>query len=95
MFVQRESWAGILLSCLLTSFCWAADIPAQLRIDRVTVYRETASVARAGTIDIPQGDHRLIIRWLPDATERKASTEVRATVRAESALSVPVIIEYH
>jgi uncharacterized protein (TIGR02231 family) len=35
----------------------------------VTVYRETASVARAGTIDIPQGDHRVIIRGLPDGID--------------------------
>jgi uncharacterized protein (TIGR02231 family) len=44
----------------------AADIEAKLVIDEVTVYARSANVTRAGQVSIPAGDHRLIIRGLPD-----------------------------
>jgi uncharacterized protein (TIGR02231 family) len=44
----------------------AADIDAKLVIDEVTVYAHSASVTRAGQVNIPAGDHRLIVRGLPD-----------------------------
>ena len=44
----------------------AADIEAKLVIDAVTVYPQSASVTRAGQVTVPAGDHRLIIRGLPD-----------------------------
>jgi uncharacterized protein (TIGR02231 family) len=44
----------------------AADVVATLPIDHVTVYRDSAIVTRAGTVDLAGGDHRLIIRNLPD-----------------------------
>jgi len=44
----------------------AADVVATLPIDHVTVYRDSAIVTRAGTVDLAAGDHRLIVRNLPD-----------------------------
>jgi uncharacterized protein (TIGR02231 family) len=44
----------------------AADIEVALRVDEVKVYPRTAAVTRRGNVDIPAGDHRLIVRGLPD-----------------------------
>jgi uncharacterized protein (TIGR02231 family) len=49
----------------------AADIPAQLHIDQVTVYREGAIVTRTGSVSIPQGDQRLVIKGLPNEVDAK------------------------
>jgi uncharacterized protein (TIGR02231 family) len=48
-----------------------ADIPANLPIDRVTVYQEGAVVTRTGTVTIPAGVNRLLIQGLPAALETK------------------------
>lgn len=54
---------------LSLNFCavplWAADIPADLRIDQVTVYAQGAMVTRTGSVNLPAGSHRLILRDLP------------------------------
>lgn len=53
---------------------WAsavADIPTDLRVDRVTVYPEGAMVTRTGTVTIPAGTSRLLIPGLPADVETK------------------------
>ena len=50
----------------------AADIAAELHIDRVTVYRQGAIVTRAGPVSIPEGAQRLIIKGLPAGIEAKS-----------------------
>ncbi|HEY3516559.1 MAG TPA: hypothetical protein VGL98_05880, partial [Gammaproteobacteria bacterium] len=40
----------------------AADIEATLRVDEVTVYPRTAAVTRRGDVNVPAGEHRLIVR---------------------------------
>jgi uncharacterized protein (TIGR02231 family) len=57
------------VACLVCVNADAADISAHLAINRVTVYRESATVARRGAIELPAGDHRLVLRGLPDATD--------------------------
>jgi uncharacterized protein (TIGR02231 family) len=47
----------------------AADITATLPIDKVTVYRGSAIVTRAGLVEFPAGEHRLIVRGLPDGVD--------------------------
>ena len=47
----------------------AADIAVSLPIDSVTVYRDSAIVTRSGMADIPAGQHRLIVRGLPDGID--------------------------
>ena len=49
----------------------AADVTADLHIDRVTVYRQGAVVTRAGEVAIPGGSNRLVIRGLPAAIDSK------------------------
>ena len=49
----------------------AADLAADLHIDRVTVYRQSAVVTRTGEIAIPAGSHRLIVRGLPASIDSK------------------------
>jgi uncharacterized protein (TIGR02231 family) len=63
----RWRLAGV--ACLLWAHTEAADISAHLKIDQVTVYRESATIARRGTVELPAGDHRLILRGLPDAID--------------------------
>ena len=49
----------------------AADVPADLHIDRVTVYRQGAVVTRAGEVAIPAGSNRLVVRGLPAGIDAK------------------------
>jgi uncharacterized protein (TIGR02231 family) len=58
-----------LIACVLIAAfpaAHAADVVATLPIDHVTVYRDSAIVTRAGTVELAAGDHRLIVRNLPD-----------------------------
>ena len=57
--------------CAATSVL-AADLTADLHVDRVTVYRAGAIVTRTGQVEIPAGTHRLVIRGLPATIEAKA-----------------------
>jgi uncharacterized protein (TIGR02231 family) len=59
------------------STCLAADVSADLHIDRVTVYRQGAVVTRAGEVAIPPGSNRLIVRGLPASIDSKT---LRVTV---------------
>ena len=69
--------------------CWfaaipgaqAADIAATIPIDKVTVYRDSAIVTRAGAVDLPAGDHRLILRNLPGGLD---PASLRLTARAKN-----------
>jgi uncharacterized protein (TIGR02231 family) len=56
---------SLLFTCLFSSVVWAADIPAELRIDQVTVYQQGAMVMRSGVVNLPAGSHRLIVHGLP------------------------------
>jgi len=63
------------------STCLAADVSADLHIDRVTVYRQGAVVTRAGEVAIPAGSNRLIVRGLPASIDSKT---LRVTVEGGS-----------
>ena len=56
-------------ACALAPIAGAADIAASLPIDSVTVYRDSAIVTRSGNVEIPAGEHRLIVRGLPDGVD--------------------------
>lgn len=49
------------------AFC--ADIAVTLPIDSVIVYRDSAIVTRAGNAQVPAGEHRLVVRGLPDGLD--------------------------
>ena len=49
------------------AFC--ADIAVTLPIDSVIVYRDSAIVTRAGKAQVPAGEHRLVVRGLPDGLD--------------------------
>jgi uncharacterized protein (TIGR02231 family) len=57
--------AAVASACLVMPQARAADISATIPIDKVTVYRDSAIVTRAGTVEVPSGEHRLILRNLP------------------------------
>jgi uncharacterized protein (TIGR02231 family) len=57
--------SGAAVAFLAIPCARAADIAATIPIDRVTVYRDSAIVTRAGAVEVPAGDHRLILRNLP------------------------------
>jgi len=63
---RRPALSFVLLALPCVPAAYAADIEAKLFIDQVTVYPETANITRAGKVTVPAGDHRLIIRGLPD-----------------------------
>jgi len=58
-----------LVAALLAPTARPADIVAALTIDKVTVYRDSAIVTRSGRVDIPVGEHRLIVRGLSDRVD--------------------------
>jgi uncharacterized protein (TIGR02231 family) len=57
---------AVLLAAFVAPALHAADIVAALGIDKVTVYRDSAIVTRSGRVEIPAGEHRLIVRGLSD-----------------------------
>jgi uncharacterized protein (TIGR02231 family) len=59
----------------------AAEVTADLHIDRVTVYRQGAVVTRAGEVSIPAGSNRLIVRGLPASIDSKT---LRVTVEGQA-----------
>ena len=66
------STTAIAVMALVSLFAPAArsaDIPLTLPIDSVTVYRDSAIITRAGRVEIPAGEHRLIVRGLPDGLD--------------------------
>jgi len=50
----------------------AADLVAEPRIDQVTVYPEGAEITRHGSLQVPAGEHRLIVRGLPSSLDADA-----------------------
>jgi len=64
---MRLTTTILLVTCVPAA--WAGDIAVTLPIDSVTVYRDSAIVARAGVAEIPAGAHRLIVRGLPDGVD--------------------------
>src|SRR5580765_5858262 len=78
---MRQRLAAPFLCAVLVpagvSTCLAADVSADLHIDRVTVYRQGAVVTRAGEVTIPAGSNRLIVRGLPASIDSKT---LRVTV---------------
>jgi uncharacterized protein (TIGR02231 family) len=51
---------------------FATDLVAELRIDQVTVYPQGAAITRHGSLEIPAGEHRLIVRGLPSSLDESA-----------------------
>jgi uncharacterized protein (TIGR02231 family) len=58
-----------LLLAVAAASAYGTDIAATLPIDKVTAYRGSAIVTRAGIVEIPAGEHRLIVRGLPDGVD--------------------------
>jgi len=73
--------AALASACLAIPDARAADVSASLPIDRVTVYRDSAIVTRAGTVEVPSGDHRLILRNLPGGLD---PASLRLSARAQN-----------
>lgn len=57
--------------CISPAPAIAADLPADARIDHVTVYRQGAVVTRAAQVSVPPGSNRLIFRGLPADVDAK------------------------
>jgi uncharacterized protein (TIGR02231 family) len=70
-------YQGLTLALAGVAPVLAADVSADLHIDRVTVYRQGAVVTRAGEVAIPAGSLRLIVRGLPASIDAKT---LRVTV---------------
>ena len=64
--------AGLAFGQLAPQSAYAADLVAELRIDQVTVYPEGAAITRHGSLQIPAGEHRLIVRGLPSTLDEQA-----------------------
>jgi uncharacterized protein (TIGR02231 family) len=73
--------SSLYILALAASAASAEDIEATLRVDAVKVYPRTAAVTRRGNVSIPAGEHRLIVRGLPDPVD-PGSLRVSAGSRA-------------
>ncbi|HXS80769.1 MAG TPA: mucoidy inhibitor MuiA family protein [Gammaproteobacteria bacterium] len=73
--------SSLCILALAASAASAEDVEATLRVDAVKVYPRTAAVTRRGTVSIPAGEHRLIVRGLPDPVD-PGSLRVSAGSRA-------------
>ncbi|HUL82374.1 MAG TPA: mucoidy inhibitor MuiA family protein, partial [Gammaproteobacteria bacterium] len=73
--------AFFIVALAAASAAGADDIEAKLRVDRVTVYTHGAAVTRTGEVSVPAGEHRLIVRGLPDPVD-PGSLRVSAGSRA-------------
>jgi uncharacterized protein (TIGR02231 family) len=73
--------SSLCILALAASAANADDIEATLRVDEVKVYPRTAAVTRRGQVSIPAGEHRLIVRGLPDPVD-PGSLRVSAGSRA-------------
>lgn len=72
----------------------AADIPADLRIDRVVVYRAGATVTREGSVQLPAGTHRLIIKGLrADIAAKALHVDIQSPVARLGAIELSQINE--
>src|SRR5262249_40736496 len=60
---------AFLLTTLFSAVASAADVVVSLPIDSVTVYRDSAIITRQGTVEIPAGEHRIVVRGLPDGID--------------------------
>ena len=61
--------ASASILALVAAAANAEDIEATLGVDEVKVYPRTAAVTRRGDVSIPAGEHRLIVRGLPDPVD--------------------------
>ena len=57
------------IASLTAPAAWSADIAVTLPIASVTVYRDSAIITRQGNVEIPAGEHRLVVRGLPDGVD--------------------------
>lgn len=78
---SRNSVLGLVALAIAAGQAFAADITADLHIDRVTVYRQGAVVTREGEVAIPAGFNRLIVRGLPAGIDSKT---LRVTIDTSS-----------
>jgi len=59
------AFAAVFAASIVGFSAAAADLTPEARIERVTVYRQGATVTRVGEVAIPVGTQRLIFRGLP------------------------------
>jgi uncharacterized protein (TIGR02231 family) len=62
---MKAMFAGLLLATTCISTVFAAEFTPATKIDAVTVYPQGADVVREVSVDIPQGEHSLILADLP------------------------------
>lgn len=62
---RRLGLSALLLSSTFCVPAWAIELTPQSRIDAVTVYLQGADVVRAATVEIPAGEHQVILKDLP------------------------------
>jgi uncharacterized protein (TIGR02231 family) len=63
--MTAKTTPAILIVLLFSAPAMAADLTAQLPIDRVTVYAEGAQVTRAGNVSLTPGTQRIVVHGLP------------------------------
>jgi uncharacterized protein (TIGR02231 family) len=65
MNTYRLGFSALLLSSTFCAPVWAAEFKPSSKIDAVTVYLQGADVVRSTSVELPQGEHQVILRDLP------------------------------
>ncbi|MCA0434505.1 MAG: mucoidy inhibitor MuiA family protein [Proteobacteria bacterium] len=69
---MRFALAGVLLATTFLAPAMAADFNTTSKIDKVTVYPQGADVTRLAEINLPAGDHRIILADLPASIDTRS-----------------------
>jgi len=65
MNTYRLGFSALLLSSTFCAPVWATEFTPQSKIDAVTVYLQGADVVRSSTVELPVGEHQVILKDLP------------------------------
>lgn len=66
---MRAAALAVLLSTTCLAPAHAADFQPDSKIDAVTVFPQGADVTRAAKLDLPAGEHRIVLKGLPQGVD--------------------------
>lgn len=69
---MRIAFAGLLLATTCCAPVWAAEFSPASKIDAVTVFLQGADVERLVVVDLPVGDHSIILKDLPANLDQRS-----------------------
>ena len=82
---SRASIVTVVLAALASRAVLAAEISPASRVESVVVYRDGALVTRAAKLELPPGDHRVLLKDIPSVADPNS---VRVTGTGTGGMSI-------